>query len=134
MPRKIISDNIILSHELIKEYGRKGLSPRCMMKIDMRKAYDSVEWCFLKKILVSLQFSAIFVKWITNCVKTVSYSILINGKPSAPFSTKKGLRQRNPMSPFLFVLVMEYFARLLKTLQDNPDFNYHPKCARMRVV
>lgn len=62
------------------------------------------------------------------CVTTVSYSIVINGRPAAHFDFKRGVRQGNSLSPYLFVLAMEYLTRLLKTLKDKPDFNYHPRC------
>ncbi|XP_060210735.1 uncharacterized protein LOC132637698 [Lycium barbarum] len=92
VPGRVITDNIILSHELVKGYGRKGVSPRCMMKLDMQKAYDSIEWDFLEQILDSLAFPRVFVKWIMQCVKIVSYSILINGQPTMPFLACKELR------------------------------------------
>lgn len=56
VPGRLINDIIILSHELVKGYGRKGISPRCLLKIDMQKAYDSIEWGFLEKVLVRLNF------------------------------------------------------------------------------
>lgn len=68
------------------------------------------------------------------CLRTVAYSVVINGKPSRPFEAKSGLRQGDPMSPFLFVLAMEYFSRLLKTLKATPEFRYHPRCAKMQLV
>ncbi|XP_016506048.1 uncharacterized protein LOC107823861 [Nicotiana tabacum] len=61
------------------------------------------------------------------CVTTVSYSIIINEQPTRPFQAKKGQRQGDPLSPYQFVLVMEYLTRLLKTLKRDPNFNYHPK-------
>nr|XP_016457391.1 PREDICTED: uncharacterized protein LOC107781232 [Nicotiana tabacum] len=131
VPGRLISDNIILSHELVKGYGRKGISPRCMLKVDMQKAYDSVEWIFIEQVLVGLNFPTQFIQWIMQCLKTVSYSILINGHPTEPLNSKKGLRQGDPISPFLFVLVMEYFSRVLKSLGNEADFNYHPKCEKM---
>lgn len=67
-------------------------------------------------------------------MKTVSYSITINGKPRKPFKAKKGLRQGNPMSPYLFVLGMEYFSRLLKLMARNPIFKYHPKCTKYKII
>lgn len=74
VPRRMLNDNMILSHELIKGYGRKGISPRCMSKIDMQKAYDSLEWHFLEEVLFGLQLPALFITWIMRCVKSVSYS------------------------------------------------------------
>ncbi|XP_059295399.1 uncharacterized protein LOC132048723 [Lycium ferocissimum] len=134
VPGRVITDNILLSHELVKGYRRRGLSPRCMLKIDMQKTYDSVEWSFLEQVLVGLNFPSKFIGWIITCIRTVSYSIIINGKPSLPFEAKKGLRQGDPMSPFLFVMVMEYLSRVLKQVGRNSDFNFHPKCERLNLI
>nr|XP_016476628.1 PREDICTED: uncharacterized protein LOC107798174 [Nicotiana tabacum] len=68
------------------------------------------------------------------CIRTVSYSMLINGKPFIPFEARKGLRRGDPLSPFLFVLAMEYLSRSLKTLKDNKQFRFHPRCARFNLV
>jgi len=81
-----------------------------------------------------LQFPKKFVEWIYQCISTVSYSILINGYPNNPFITKNGLRQGDTLSPYLFVLSMEYLTRLLKKLKNDPNFNFHPKCERMQIV
>jgi hypothetical protein len=93
-----INDNILMATDLVKGYNR--------CKIDRQKAYDSVEWAFLKMVLHELGFPTIFVNWIMTCISTVSYSVLINGQPSHPFDAKKGLRQGDPLSPFLFALGM----------------------------
>ena len=55
-------------------------------------------------------------------------------RSTKPFEAKKGLRQRDPLSPFLFVLIMEYFGRILRTLSNEKEFKYHSKCAKMRLV
>lgn len=60
-----------------------------MIKIDMQKAYDSIEWVFLEQFLNALNFLEIFVRWIMVCESTVSYSIVINGQQSAPFAAKR---------------------------------------------
>lgn len=88
IPGRQITDNIILATELIKGYTRKSISPRCMIKVDLRKAYDSLEWPFLHAKLHYLGFPLKFVDWIMACVTSVSYSILINGKPTPPFPAK----------------------------------------------
>ncbi|XP_021835349.2 uncharacterized protein [Spinacia oleracea] len=134
VPRRSISDNIIVATELIKGYNRAHMSPRCMVKVNLRKAYDSVEWPFLFMILQELGFPPLFIHWIKGCVTTVSYSILVNGNPMPPFAAKKDLRQGDPLSPFLFAICMEYLSRCMKSLVSNPDFNFHPKCEKLQLT
>nr|XP_009776653.1 PREDICTED: uncharacterized protein LOC104226374 [Nicotiana sylvestris] len=68
------------------------------------------------------------------CLRTVSYSISINGSPTMPFEAKRGVRQGDPMSPLLFVLAMEYLTRILKQLKEEPNFNYHLRCEKLSIV
>ncbi|XP_070017034.1 uncharacterized protein [Nicotiana sylvestris] len=68
------------------------------------------------------------------CISSVSYSIGINGWPTEPFAAKRGLRQGDPISPFLFILAMDYFSRMLKGLSERPNFNYHPICQKMNLI
>ncbi|XP_015166707.1 uncharacterized protein [Solanum tuberosum] len=96
---RMLTDNVILSHELIKEYGRKAISPRCMFKINMQKAYDSLEWHFLEEVLIGMQLPKRFITWIMKCVRTVSYSIMINGRPSVLFQARRGVRQGDIFIP-----------------------------------
>lgn len=134
IPGKNIADNILLATELMKGYTHKYISPRCLIKVDLKKAYDSIEWCFVKKVLEELCFPKLFVEWVMECIQTVSYSILINGVPTKPVPAQKGLRQGDPMSPFIFAIGMEYLSRCLGELKDNPCFNYHPKCEKLHIT
>nr|XP_009623283.1 uncharacterized protein LOC104114523 [Nicotiana tomentosiformis] len=134
VPGRLITDNIIMSHELVKGYGRKNISPRCMLKIDMQKAYDSVEWVYIEQVMRLLSFPEVFVKLIMACTRTVSYSVLIIGKLYVPFKARKGLRQGDPLSSFLFVLAMEYLSRSLKILKVNKQFIFDPRCAKLNLV
>lgn len=127
-------DNVMLASELVKGYGRKGLSPRCMIKIDLKKAYDSVEWPFMEFMLSELGFPARFTQWVMTCITTISYSVLVNGKLIPPFKAGKGLRQGDPMSPFIFSLSMEYLSRCLGSVVRVKEFSFHPKCKRTSTI
>ncbi|XP_060183123.1 uncharacterized mitochondrial protein AtMg01250-like [Lycium barbarum] len=74
-----------------------------------------------------------FIQWTMECVQTVSYSILVNGEPTQPFEAARGLRQGDPMSPFLFAIGMEYLSRLLYGLPDVKSFQFHPRCAKLNI-
>lgn len=74
------------------------------------------------------------IAWIMICVTPVRYSFLINGRLSSKMEAKRGLRQGDPMSPYLFVLSKEYLDRCLSTLQENPEFNYHLRCQKLGIT
>jgi hypothetical protein len=83
------------------------------LNMDMEKAFDKMEWCFLLAIMRKLGFDDTWINWIESSITSSSFSILINGSPFVLFSPTKGLRQRDPLSPFLFILGSEVFSRLM---------------------
>jgi len=90
-----------------------------VLKLDLRKAYDCVNWDFLRMILVQTGFSLLSVQWIMSCVVSSSFVVLINGEATSFFSGERGLRQGCPFSPLLFILVMECLSLLL--VKDQLD-------------
>nr|XP_018633849.1 uncharacterized protein LOC108948891 [Nicotiana tomentosiformis] len=68
------------------------------------------------------------------CVQTFNYTVLINGEPSEPFNATRGLRQGDPISPFMFAIAMEYLSRKLNELKDNKTFQFHPRCAKLGIT
>uniref|UniRef100_A0A803Q9E6 Reverse transcriptase domain-containing protein n=1 Tax=Cannabis sativa TaxID=3483 RepID=A0A803Q9E6_CANSA len=129
-----IAHNILIFQDLIKNYGRKNTSARCAIKIDLSKAYDTVNWNFLENWLNFLCFPSRFVKWIMVCIRGTSYNLMLNGRLQGSFEGKKGLRQGDPMSPLLFVLVMEFLTRRLHKETEMETFRYHPLCKKLDLV
>ncbi|BBH00302.1 RNA-directed DNA polymerase reverse transcriptase-related family protein [Prunus dulcis] len=89
------------------------------MKLDMAKAYDRVEWVFLEAMMVKLGFDSKFRGWIMECVNTVSYSVLLNGEPSGQITPSRGLRQGDPLSPFLFLICAEGLTALIRRQEER---------------
>ncbi|GKD91967.1 putative RNA-directed DNA polymerase, eukaryota, reverse transcriptase zinc-binding domain protein, partial [Tanacetum coccineum] len=103
--RQILDGPVILSE--IIEWYKKRKKKLLIFKVDFEKAFDSISWNYLIHILDSFGFGNKWCSWIKACLNSSRASILINGSPTSEFSIKRGLRQGDPLSPFLFILVME---------------------------
>ena len=133
VPGRELLYNVLICQDLARGYQRRHITPRCMLKVDLRKAFDSVHWTFLQQWLWALKFPQVYISWIMTCITTVSFQIHLNGRTHTPFQGKRGLKQGDPLSPLLFVITMEYFSRLLKTECAHKDFKYHPSCTRLQL-
>ncbi|GJS23740.1 uncharacterized protein Tco_0452372 [Tanacetum coccineum] len=135
VPGRRISDNILLTQELMRNYHRNCGPPRCSFKVDIQKAYDTVDWGFLRSILIGFGFHPTMIEWIMVCVSTTSYSVCINGNLHGWFNGKRGLRQGDPLSPYLFTLVMEVLTLLLqRRVSLAEDFRFHHHCEKQRII
>jgi hypothetical protein len=88
----------------VVDEARKSNKELLLFKVDFEKAYDSVDWGYLDAVMRRMSFQPLWRKWIRECVCTASTSILVNGGPADEFPLERGLRQGNPLSPFLFLL------------------------------
>lgn len=130
-----ISDNILLTQELFRNYHRQIGTPRCAFKVDIKKAYDSVNWDFLMEVLQMFGFPTRMIQWIKECVTTPSYSLIINGQTHGFFKGKKGLRQGDPLSPYLFTLVMQVLSVIIKRrITEDGGFRYHARCEELGIT
>ncbi|KAL9679417.1 hypothetical protein QQ045_017277 [Rhodiola kirilowii] len=128
-----IVGNICLAQQLLLGYSRRNINERLAWKIDLRKAYDTIDWKFLTTMLENLKFPSKFIAWMVMCVQSTSYSIMINGEMVDFFEGKRGLRQDDPLSPFLFIIAMEGLSRMLQKLNKTVGFYYHPKCHKIKL-
>lgn len=99
-----------------------------MLQMNLHKAYDTIEWSTLESMLKEINFPNQFIKWIMLTVSTVLYRFKVNCKYTNILKAKRGLRQGNPLSPLLFVIVMEYLNKTVQRLKHVPNFNFHSKC------
>ena len=85
----------------------------------MSKAYDRVDWNFLKAVLIAMNFNDRWVNWIMGCVTSVQYTLLINGNTSQSFTPRKGLRQGDPLSPYLFFFCANILSLALMKVENQ---------------
>ena len=120
VPRRKGIDNAVIVQELIHSISKKkGGTGYMVVKIDMEKVYDKLEWSFIREVLTKINLPQNILDLIMNCVSSSSSSILFNEGSLEPFLPSRGIRQGDPLSPYLFILCMEYLGQLIEEKCDQ---------------
>lgn len=116
VPNQLISNNTIVAFEVLHRMKNKRTRKKGQMatKLDISKAYDQVEWDFLRQIMLKLGIKTRWVHLARETVTTASYSVLINGEPKSFVTPSRGIRQGDPLSSYLFLLCAEGLSSLIK--------------------
>lgn len=112
---RLITDNALLAFETFHamKHSPSGKNNAFALKLDMSKAYDRVEWVFLEKVMMRMGFRDNWIRRIMHCITSVSFSFKVNGKICGNVLPSRGLRQGDPISPYLFIMCADAFSRLI---------------------
>ncbi|CAA7036129.1 unnamed protein product [Microthlaspi erraticum] len=123
IPGRLSTDNVVIVQEAVHSMRRKkGKKGWMLLKLDLEKAYDQIRWDFLEGTIRAAGLSEKWVKWIMQCVAGPSMSLLWNGEKTESFKPLRGLRQGDPLSPYLFVLCMERLCHLIEQAMDTKQW------------
>ena len=106
-------DGVVVVNEIV-DFARKAKVQCLILKVDFEKAYDSVDWGFLEYMMIRVGMCNKWVAWMKACVFGGSMSILVNGSPTEEINIQRGLKQGDPLAPFLFLLVAEGFGGVMR--------------------
>lgn len=98
------------------------------------KVYNMISQSFIKGILRKIQLHLTFIKWVIECINTSTFSFNLNGKLKGFFRSSYGIKQGNPLSPYLFVIAIEILSILLDEMVTMRELQYHQKCKAIKIT
>lgn len=134
MKGRILTENTTLAGELINGYHKNKGSKRITIKVDIAKAFDTLSWDFLFSCLRGMGLPDQFLSRLRACICTPNFMIGYNGMVNGYFKGKRGLRQGDPLSPYLFVIAMNCLSHMLNEAAAQGRMGYHAKCSKIKLT
>ena len=131
---RLLVENTVLASELINGYHKNSGQKRITIKVDIAKAFDTLSWEFLISCLKGMGLPEQFIGWLKECVCTTSFTLGYNGETHGFFKGRRGLRQGDPLSPYLFVIALNSLSLMLNNAARDMKFNYHLRCESARLT
>lgn len=131
---RFLVENTVLAAEVVNGYHKNRGPKRITIKVDIQKAFDTVSWDFIFSCLSAINVPGLYLRWLRACICTPSFCIGYNGTVQGYFKSKRGLRQGDPLSPYLFVIAMNCLSILLNRAAEQRDFGYHHLCEPTKLT
>ncbi|GAU30676.1 hypothetical protein TSUD_39000 [Trifolium subterraneum] len=121
LPHRQILDGVVVLNEII-DLAKKRKDKCLLFKVDFERAYDTINWSFLERMMIKMGFAEGWLKWMRACIFQSFMFVLVNGSPTKDFDVSKGLRQGDPLSPFLFLIVAEGLTGMVRRAVELGKF------------
>lgn len=131
---RLLLENTVLASELVNGYHKNKGPKRITIKVDIAKAFDTLSWDFLFAALHSFNLPSPLINLLRACVCTPSFTIGYNGMVNGYFKGKRGLRQGDPLSPYLFVIAMNCLSMMLDQEARLGNLSYHQNCGKTKLT
>ena len=130
----MLVENLVLASEIVNGYHKNRGSKKITIKVDIAKAFDTLSWDFLLSALESLDLPDHFIRLLKACICTTSFMVGYNGTVSDFLKGKRGFRQGDPLSLYLFVIAMNYLSLMLDKDARPGNLSYHHQCQKTKLT
>lgn len=129
-------DNAMIAMEVVHhmKVSKRVRDKNVALKLYINKAYDRIDWLYLEEVMLQMGFDSQWVRWIMMCVETLDYSVIVNNEVVGPIIPCRGLRQGDPLLPYLFILCAEGLSALIRKAERCRDLHGTSICTHAPII